>query len=76
MYALYYYPGNASLLPHMMLREIGAPFELRLIDRGANAHKSAEYLRLLGAAPAATQGPVAGAVARRASRSAIAPPDE
>lgn len=46
MYALYYYPGNASLLPHMMLREIGAPFELRLVDRGANAQKSAEYLRL------------------------------
>ena len=46
MYALYYYPGNASLLPHMLLREIGAAFELRLVDRGANAHKSAEYLRL------------------------------
>ena len=46
MYALYYYPGNASLLPHMMLREIGAPFELRLVDRGANAHKSPDYLRL------------------------------
>jgi glutathione S-transferase len=46
MYALYYYPGNASLLPHMMLREIGAPFELRLVDRAADAHKSAEYLKL------------------------------
>jgi glutathione S-transferase len=46
MYALYYYPGNASLLPHMMLREIGAPFELRLVDRGANAHKSPAYLEL------------------------------
>jgi glutathione S-transferase len=46
MLALYYYPGNASLLPHMMLREIGAPFELRLVDRNQNAHKSAEYLRL------------------------------
>ena len=46
MLALYYYPGNASLLPHMMLREIGAPFELRLVDRSQNAQKSAEYLRL------------------------------
>jgi glutathione S-transferase len=46
MYALYYYPGNASLLPHMMLREIGAPFELRLVDRGTNAHKSPAYLEL------------------------------
>src|SRR3712207_4776983 len=46
MLALYYYPGNASLLPHMMLREIGAEFELRLVDRGQNAQKSAEYLKL------------------------------
>ncbi len=46
MVALYYYPSNASLMPHMLLREIGAPFELRLVDRRENAHKSAEYLRL------------------------------
>ncbi len=46
MYALYYYPGNASLLPHMVLREIGAPFELRLVDRTQDAQKSADYLRL------------------------------
>jgi glutathione S-transferase len=46
MLALYYYPGNASLLPHMMLREIGAPFELRLVDRARNGQKSADYLKL------------------------------
>lgn len=46
MLALYYYPGLASLLPHMMLREIGADFELRFIDRGNDAHKQAEYLKL------------------------------
>ena len=46
MYALYYYPGNASLLPHMMLREIGAPFELRLVDRTQDAQHSEAYLRL------------------------------
>ena len=46
MIELHYYPGNASLLPHMMLREIGCPFELRLVDREANAQKSAAYLRL------------------------------
>jgi len=46
MLALYYFPGNASLLPHMMLREIGAPFEMRLVDRSQNAQKSAEYLKL------------------------------
>ena len=44
--SLYYYPGNASLLPHMMLREIGAEFELRLVDRGQNAQKSPDYLKL------------------------------
>ena len=46
MYALYYYPGNASLLPHMALREAGVPFELRLVDRSQDAQNSAEYLRL------------------------------
>src|SRR5580704_19304173 len=46
MYALYFYPGNASLLPHMALREIGAAFELRLVDRTQDAQKSPDYLRL------------------------------
>jgi len=43
---LHYYPSNASFLPHVMLREIGAPFELVLVDRTRNAQKSADYLRL------------------------------
>ncbi len=43
---LYYYPDNASMAPHMVLEEIGAPFELRLVDRRHNAHKDADYLRL------------------------------
>ena len=43
---LHYYPSNASFLPHVMLREIGAPFELVLVDRTQNAQKSADYLRL------------------------------
>jgi glutathione S-transferase len=46
MYQLYYYPGNANLAPHMVLEEIGAPYELVLVDRNKNAHKSAEYLKL------------------------------
>jgi glutathione S-transferase len=46
MLALYYFPGNASFLPHMMLREIGADVELRLVDRANNMQKSPEYLRL------------------------------
>jgi len=43
---LYYYPGNASLVPHIVLEEIGAPFELTLVDRTQGAHKSPGYLRL------------------------------
>ena len=46
MLALHFYPGNASLLPHMVLRELGVPFELRLVDRGQGAQKSPEYLKL------------------------------
>lgn len=44
--ALYYYPGNASMLPHMVLREIGAPFELRLVDRKTEAQRDPAYLRI------------------------------
>ncbi len=43
---LYYYPGNASLTPHMLLEELGVPFELALVDRANAAHKSADFLKL------------------------------
>jgi glutathione S-transferase len=46
MIQLHYFPGNASMTPHILLRELGAPFELKLVDRAANAHKSPEYLKL------------------------------
>ena len=46
MITLHYFPGNASMAPHMLLREIGAPFELALVDRAANAQNSPAYLRL------------------------------
>lgn len=42
--ALYYYPGNASTLPHMVLREMGVPFELRLVDRKTEAQRDPAYL--------------------------------
>ena len=48
MAILYYYPSNASMAPHMVLEEIGVPFELRLVDRENDAHKDAAYLRLMG----------------------------
>jgi glutathione S-transferase len=46
MYKLYYYPGNANLAPHMLLEELGVPYELVLVDRTKAAHQSAEYLKL------------------------------
>jgi glutathione S-transferase len=46
MNTLFYYPGNASMAPHMVLEEIGQPFTLRLVDRSKNAQKDPEYLRL------------------------------
>lgn len=46
MYTLYYAPGAASLLPHLLLLEIGAPHELRKLDLQAGAQRDPEYLRL------------------------------
>jgi glutathione S-transferase len=46
MLTLHYYPGNASLTPHFLLNEIGARFDLALVDRDARAQRSAAYLRL------------------------------
>jgi glutathione S-transferase len=43
---LHYHPGNASMTPHLVLEELGVPFELKLVDRAHNAHKSPEYLKL------------------------------
>jgi glutathione S-transferase len=46
MLQLHYHPGNANLAPHMLLEEIGAPFELVFVDRANAAHKSPAYLKL------------------------------
>jgi len=46
MYQLYYYPGNANLAPHMLLEELGVDYELLLVDRTVDAHRSPEYLKL------------------------------
>jgi glutathione S-transferase len=46
MIHLHYFPGNASMTPHLLLRDLGLPFELKLVDRANNAHKSPEYLKL------------------------------
>jgi glutathione S-transferase len=46
MITLHYYPSNASFAPHVLLHELGVPFELQLVDRTQDAHKSAAYLKL------------------------------
>jgi glutathione S-transferase len=43
---LHYYPGNASMVPHVLLHELKLPFELKLVDRTRGAHKNADYLKL------------------------------
>ena len=60
MLRLHYYPGNASLAPHVLLHEIGVPFELALVDRTQQAHKSAAYLQLNpnGLIPVLQDGPL------------------
>lgn len=46
MYVLYYSPGTASMVVHLALLEIGAPYELRLVDFDQDAQHGAEYLKL------------------------------
>ncbi|MGS0753833.1 glutathione S-transferase family protein [Roseateles sp. GG27B] len=46
MMQLHYYPSNASMAPHILLEEIGQPFELKLVRRDLDEHRSAAYLRL------------------------------
>jgi glutathione S-transferase len=46
MIQLHYYPSNASFAPHVLLHEIGVPFELVLVDRTRHAHKAPAYLAL------------------------------
>jgi glutathione S-transferase len=45
-YKLFYHPGTASLAPHILLEELGCDYQLAFVDREANAHKSADYLKL------------------------------
>lgn len=46
MYTLHYFPSNASAAPHMLLEEIGANYELALVDKKAGAQKEPAYLKL------------------------------
>ena len=46
MIRLHYFPSNASMAPHILLHELGVPFELVRVDRDQAAQKSPEYLKL------------------------------
>ena len=46
MYTLYYSPGTASMAVHLALLEIGAPYQLELVDFESNSQRSEAYLRL------------------------------
>ena len=58
MLQLHYYPSTASMAPHILLEEIGVPFELVLVDRAQGVHKTQQYLQLNpnGLIPSLTQG--------------------
>ncbi|MFZ4478696.1 MAG: glutathione S-transferase family protein [Rhodoferax sp.] len=58
MLQLHYYPGTAAMTPHILLEELGVPFELVLVDRMADAHKAPAYLKLNpnGLIPVLTDG--------------------
>ena len=58
MLKLLYYPSNASMAPHLLLEELGVPFELKLVDRAQRAHKAPDYLALNpnGLIPVLTDG--------------------
>ena len=58
MIELHYYPSTASMAPHILLRELGLPFELLLVDRLQNAQKMTGYLKLNpnGLIPVLTDG--------------------
>ncbi len=46
MIQLHHYPSTASMVPHILLEELGVPFELVLVDRMREEQKSPEFLRL------------------------------
>jgi len=46
MIQLHFAPSTASMVPHILLEEIGVPYERVPVDRANNGHKSPGYLRL------------------------------
>jgi glutathione S-transferase len=46
MIRLHYSPSTAAMVPHILLEEIGAPYERVLVDRAGGEHTRPEYRRL------------------------------
>jgi glutathione S-transferase len=46
MLILYYSPGASSIIPHITLEEIGAPYERKLVNLAKGEHKSDAYLQI------------------------------
>ena len=63
MLHLHYYPSTAGMVPHILLEELGVPYQRVLVDRAVNAHKASDYLRLNpnGLIPVLTQDDAGGA---------------
>ena len=58
MIQLHYFPATASMIPHLLLEELGVPYQRVLVDRARDAHKAPAYLKLNpnGLLPALTDG--------------------
>ena len=58
MIQLHYYPSTASMIPHILLEELGLPYEHVVVDRTVGAHKAPAYLKLNpnGLIPVLTDG--------------------
>jgi len=46
MLILYYWPGSSSVIPHIVLEEIGASYERQLVNLAKGEHKADAYLKI------------------------------
>ena len=58
MIRLHYSPSTAAMVPHIVLQELGVPFEKVLVDTSTGAHRTEAYRRLNpnGLVPSLTDG--------------------
>jgi glutathione S-transferase len=58
MIQLHHYPATAAMIPHIVLEELGVPYERVPVDRSRDRHKTPGYLKLNpnGLIPVLTDG--------------------